>query len=217
MKNYLLTSVFILIMFICGRQLKASENNYQTLMTKYVFQLDSAQNVDQYITLKNIFDRIIEMYPQEWLPVYYSAYCNIQVVYCNQKANQNQSFLDEAKQNLDKISRNKEADQSEINTMYGYYYNALILLNPKENGQKYYSQVMSYYQKAETQNPQNPRPIFLSALFNRNLPSFLQNGKDYCQELDRADLLFQNSTQELLYPHWGISFLNGIKSSCIDK
>ena len=188
---------------------------YVQAMTKTVAKLDSSYTVPLLRQQKNQFDRIASTYPKEWLPVYYSAFCNIQSVYMNPKADGNAILLDEAKEKLSGLDKFQDIDKSEINTLWGYYYTAFISLDPQTNGAKYFGQVISFYKEAIAQNEQNPRPLFLLAFFKTNLPAFMQQGKDLCAELSKAEELYKTENRNSITPHWGEEFLQMLKSKCV--
>lgn len=194
---------------------QAADAVYEQAMMKTVAKLDSSYTVPLLRQQKNQFDRIASKYTQEWLPVYYSAFCNIQSVYMNPKAEGNSILLDEAKEKLSGLDKYQTVDRSEVNTLWGYYYTALISLDPQTNGAKYFGQVISFYKQAIAQNEKNPRPLYLLAFFETNLPAFMQQGTDLCAELSKAADLYKTEDRNSITPHWGEDFLQMLKSKCV--
>ncbi len=189
-------------------------NGYLIAMEKTLIKLDSAKTVSDLQQCKNTFERISLKYTEKWLPIYYIAYSDIQMVYFNAKAENNETILADAKTYIDKLSSFNNADKSEVNTLLGYYYNALIMLNPEINGQKYYNDVIGNYEKAIELNPENPRPVFLLAFFEDNLPPFLRSKRVFCEEIGRTKELYSKEKKSIEKPYWGEHFFNIVAQKC---
>lgn len=187
-----------------------TDSLYHTSMDKALIQLDSVKNVSDLFQCRNLFERIAQKYTDNWQPVYYTAYCDIEMVYYDQKSEQNKGRLEDAKIYLEKLASYSEADKSEISTLWGYYYNALILLDPEVNGQKYFGEVIGAYEKAMEQNPENPRPVVLLTFFEQYLPPFIKSKRDPARERERAKDLFDRQTRTIENPYWGKYFLQQI-------
>jgi hypothetical protein len=184
---------------------------YEQAMEKALAKVDSASSVKDLAAARNQLERISLMYADEWLPPYYMAYADILSVYMGQKS---EKALENAKTNLDKLSSYAKVDKSELNTLLGYYYMALIMLNPATNGQKYFNNVNSSFSKALEQNPDNPRAVYLSAFFEQNLPEGLRSGKDFCAEMSKAKKLYAKEQKSVDKPYWGEYFLNTLLEKC---
>lgn len=218
MKNLsMLLIVFLFTISITSNVYASDDKEFLQTMEKTVNKLDTASSVLTFKSVKNQFERISSKYKDEWLPVYYAAYCDLESIYRGNNSQGNMLLLNDAKDRLDALSANKSVDQSELNTLWGYYYNALIMADPQSNGQKYFSYVISFYKKAIQQDAENPRPVFLLAFFEMHLPAFLQKDKDYCDQFRKANRLFQQSDQQNIHPHWGEKFLSGLLAKCTEN
>ncbi len=214
MKNLVIIISFVLA-FVCSSvYAQSTDAIYEQAMSKAVAKLDSSYTIPALKQQKNQFDRISSKYTKEWLPVYYSVYCNVQSVYMNAKAENSVALLDEAKEKLSALEKFENTDKSEVNTLWGYYFTALISLDPQNNGAKYFGQVMSYYKQAIAEDADNPRPVYLLAFFEKNLPPFMQQGKDFCAELQKAEILYQAEETKTIAPHWGREFLHMLQAKC---
>lgn len=214
MKNLVIIIAVIFASLCCSLFAQSVDAVYEQAMLKTVAKLDSSYTIPLLKQQKNQFDRISSKYTKEWLPVYYSVYCNLQSVYLNPKADNSSVLLEEAKEKLSSLEKYKNVDLSEINTLWGYYYTALISLDPQTNGAKYFGQVMSYYKQAIAENAANPRPVYLLAFFETNLPPFMQQGKDFCGELGKAEDLYKDENSKSVKPHWGKEFLQMLQAKC---
>jgi len=206
-KCYLCFALFAL--FTCSGSVYAA-SEYEKVMGGVLDKLDSAKTIDDLLQCRSQFERISAMYPENWLPVYYVAYSDIQIVFYPGEADK-QQLLDDAKTKLEQLADNAGADLSEVNTLWGYYYNALVMLDP-QNGQKYYQMVLEYYEKAIRQNPENPRPVCLMAFYKQYLPPFLKSEKEIAEGKAKAKELFDKEERTIQKPYWGANFLEWIKT-----
>lgn len=205
--------LFINLLFIGS--LNASAINevdsiYVNAMQKTLLQLDSAKTENTIQHCKNQFERISRVNSNQWMPMYYIAYCNVISVYMNPKSPKSGLLLDEANAYINKLRTFKNADQSEIETLNGFYCTALITLDPQINGQKYFGEVIASYTKAMKINPNNPRPICLLVFFNSQLPSFIQQKIEPKKEVEKAKSLFAQESPNINSPYWGKEYLKVI-------
>lgn len=208
-KFYVLSSL-LFISFTSLSSLKAATFNdpaYTTTMEQTLAVLDTATSVRTLQQCKYTFERISQLDEKQWMPTYYVAYCNILSVYFNPQSEKVSSYLNESKLYLDQLSKYKFVDKSELATLTGFYYMALIISDPQVNGQKYFSEVISHFQKGIQLNPENPRPVCLLAFFNRQMPPFIQIKMDIEAEKEKATTLFDKEPQTTTSPYWGRFYL----------
>ncbi|MDR1920118.1 MAG: tetratricopeptide repeat protein [Tannerellaceae bacterium] len=186
----------------------AADSAYQEAMRTALLSLDATET--NYLPCRNQFERVAQMYPDEWLPVYYMAYCDLQMVFVKVGATDTQPQLDEAKNLLEKLETAPGADPSEVSTLWGYYYMAIITLDAA-NGQKYFPQAIAAYEKAIALNPDNPRPVCLLAFFKQFLPAFMRSDQEIAEGREKAIALFEKESLSTEKPHWGAFFLNMIQ------
>ena len=99
--------------------------------------------------------RIDAMYPGNAAPKYYAALESLNFAVMNPQAEQTESMIAEAQQAITQLEELPEADQSDLCTLKGFLYMVRIVQNPAINGQRYYLDVMNYYEKALKINPDN--------------------------------------------------------------
>lgn len=99
--------------------------------------------------------RIDAMYPGYAAPKYYAALESLNFAVMNPQAEQAESMIAEAEQAITQLEELPEADQSDLCTLKGFLYMVRIVQNPAVNGQRYYLDVMNYYEKALKLNPDN--------------------------------------------------------------
>ena len=99
--------------------------------------------------------RIDAMAPGIAAPKYYIALQSLNFAVMNPHAEQAEGLIAEAEQAISQLEEVKEADQSDLCTLKGFLYMVRIVQDPARNGQRYYLDVMDYYEKALKLNPEN--------------------------------------------------------------
>ena len=99
--------------------------------------------------------RIDAMFPDSIQPKYIMAVQRLNFSVMNPHAPQAENMLAEAEQAISQMEKMKNADPSDICTLRGFLYMVRIVQDPANNGQRYYLDVMQYYEKALKLNPDN--------------------------------------------------------------
>ena len=99
--------------------------------------------------------RIDAMYPDSAVPKYYIALQSLNYAVMNPHAEQTERLIAEAEQAISRMEEIKDAGQSDICTLKGFLYMVRIVQDPAKNGQRYYLDVMEYYEKALKIDPDN--------------------------------------------------------------
>lgn len=60
----------------------------------------------------------------------------------------------------------KANGRSDLATLHGFYYTALIVMNPQQNGPRYYRQALDNFDEALKLNPDNAMARQLQEQFN---------------------------------------------------
>lgn len=184
---------------------------YENTMMKTIIELEKAKSVNELQNCKNQFFRLIKSDSIYWMPEYYVAYCNIMSVYANTKADINPMLLHEANKYIELLQSNKVSDKSELETLKGLYYTAIITLDPEANGQRFYKKVTEAYNNALKINTENPRAMCQQLFFNQQLPSFLQEKYNVKEVVEKAQRVFSKETPTIHSPFWGKEYLEIIK------
>ncbi|MCD7938408.1 MAG: hypothetical protein LUG98_16235 [Tannerellaceae bacterium] len=176
----------------------------EKFLAETVQQLDHVTTQEERIELRNRFERISSMEPDAWLPLYYQAYTDINLFFSAPQTGE--KWLADAEECLEKlreIKRLPKEVQSEIVSLRGYYYFALMALNPAQNGPKYSGNTLGLYGEALKLNPDNPRAIQLNALLQQQVAAFM--GGSYAQlgeDMEKAARLHAEEDKESVLPHW---------------
>lgn len=200
----LISKLVVIVAFVCATNVNAQNPNQfdaQLGTTLRNINSDDAASVSKGM---DELKRIASQYPAAWLPTYYQTLFALQYAVRFPHDNHSSSFLEAAKTGIEALRTKPAADQSEVLTLNGFYYSALIVQNPAQNGQKYYIDAITNYKSAIGANPANPRPRLLLYIFFENMskatgkPSM--NGP---KDLDTIKQLLAREHKTGLQPRWG--------------
>lgn len=187
---------------------------YEELMYSSISKCEQSSRQDKYFECIAELKRIEAMFPNgNWLTDYYIALYEIQATIGNKNPD-NAALLQDAKNYIDKLKLEKEADQSEVSTVEGYYYYALIVANPIQNGRSYYTSVLDSYNRALVINSDNPRALLLLIIFKMNMSKFtgLQLNDDFTSLIEKICVLLDKEDKMSITPHWGTNTYESLKS-----
>ena len=118
--------------------------------------------------------RLEAMQPDSIQPKYQQAVLLLGTV-CSQPQNSKvQQYIEEAQrviQRIEALQPTKATDRSDLATLHGFYYTALIVTNPQQNGPRYYRQALDSFDEALKLNPKNEMAKMLMARFNEGMNS----------------------------------------------
>jgi hypothetical protein len=187
---------------------------YEKILTTTLEKISNTKEITEQYDNVNLLKRLNSLYPNEWRTDYYIAYLDIKLFIAGDHTT-NTSLLDEAEQEIAALHKHKDVNESEAYTLDGYLYYAKIILDPAKNGQLYYKEVLTNYQKAIVLDQNNPRPKLLLALFKQNMAKFMGGANaTFCDELKGIEVTFNNfKPANVNDPKWGYKELLAIESS----
>jgi hypothetical protein len=200
-------AAFILAQINCMAQTSFSSNKTPGKEEYLSTALEKAKSIKNESDLQNSINEIkrIEVLDANyWLPSYYVSYMETtQSFYTT--PDKKEALLEDAKARINKLLDNPLVDKSELYTVLGYYYYAKIAQDPQNNGQLFYKDVITNYQKAIGINPANPRPNYLLHLFEDKMSSFMgKQDSNLCEKLQKDKKLFEDfKVADKNYPNWG--------------
>ena len=151
-----------------------SINAQQMPMQALVGQSLSKLQQDQPETILNCIaelKRIETMFPDSVLPKYQMALQSLSYAVTNPQAPQTENLLSDAAQTIDQMEQMTGANLSDVCTLRGFLYMVRIIQDPAQNGQRYYIDVMTNYEKALKLNPDNTLAQQLQQKFREGMQS----------------------------------------------
>ncbi|MDP5139710.1 MAG: hypothetical protein NWP83_04485, partial [Spirosomaceae bacterium] len=197
-------SIIFLLATISIPVVYAQDSKFEAAMKPLVAEIH-ATRFDQSLTdVSNKMERIAAAEPNEWLPNYYVAYCNIIGSLSEQDDDKKDLMLDKAEKYLEKAAKLSK-NNDELEQLTAYFYNAKLAASPMTGWMRYGSKVEKHLENAKKLNLQNPRVALLEAESVYYTPSTFGGGKDKAKPmLEKAKKLFAEFTpKNELMPNWG--------------
>ena len=212
MKNVILTLAFVLTGIFTFAS-TGFENSMKTSLEKL-----RADNASNYIELAEAFTKIGIEYKDRFEPFYYSAFCYILESWKIEDPTKKKEILTSAKAQLDKANK-LVSNNDELMVMEALYYQAYLLINPREYGNTYSTKAEQLLQTAQAINKSNPRALFLRAQNIYHRPAEYGGGKEkaYPMFKESAKLFKQQSTDNYLLPLWGEDTNKAMIKQCETK
>ena len=208
----LVSKIVVIVALMCATSMNAQNNNQFDAQLKTTL---SNVKADEPISIVKGMDELKRMetqYPDAWLPTYYRVFYALQYAARDPQSDYSSLFLDAVKDDVEALQTKNDVDRSELFTLKGFYYTALITQNPVENGKLYYRDAISCYKSAIGINPSNPRPrILLYMFFDIMSKQTGQPSMNGPKDLETIKELFSKEKQNGLQPAWGGNLIDYFK------
>ena len=200
----LFSKLIVIVAFVCATNVSAQNPNQFDAQLETTLRNVNSDDAASIIKGMDDLKHLALQHPDAWLPTYYQALFALQYAVRFPNDSHSSSFLEAAKTGIEALRTKPAADQSEVLTLNGFYYTALIVQNPAVNGQKYYMDAITSYKSAIGTNPANPRPRLLLYIFFENMSKATgkpnMNGP---KDLDTIRQLLAREHKTGLQPRWG--------------
>ena len=116
--------------------------------------------------------RLEAIQPDSVGPKYQQGMLLLSYVVMHPQDSKAQSYLEEAQHiagKIEALNPTKNTDRSDLATLQGFYYTALIVTNPQQNGPRYYRDALDSFSKALQLNPNNETARELQSKFNEGM------------------------------------------------
>lgn len=185
----------------------SQSEKYVAAMKKNLVQMDTAfknGNIDEIAAIAGSFERIGDAEKTQWLPYYYSAYCQIMYAFIKNDPAQNDDFADKADVSLAKAEA-LEKNNSELSLLKAMSASIRMLVDPMSRYMEYGAKIQGYSSDALKQDPTNPRPYWFNGVSLKNTPEQFGGGCGAAKpQLEKAVQLFSTfKTPTDLHPNWG--------------
>jgi hypothetical protein len=181
-----------------------AQTDYEKAMKSALAEFDSSKTLDDMKAVAAKFERISAVETNQWLPPYYAAFINCVLAFKTQDATQIKLYTDNAQRFMDEALK-RAPEESENHALQGMIYQAIIGIDPMNNGMVYSGKSATSFATAEKLNPANPRPYYLQALSVMYTPEQFGGGKKAASGLfEKAGALFAAFVPSSeISPNWG--------------
>jgi hypothetical protein len=211
MKKSMITMTLVVISMFAF----AGTQRFNKAMKENLTQLRSQSDQINYLELGDKFQSVAEKNENRVEPLYYAAYCYILGSWSIEDIAKKTTILDKAKSEIEKAQK-LSPDNDELLVLEAFYFQAMIMLNPRMNGQIYSGKATSLLMEAQKRNPNNPRAAFLMAQNVYYTPAEYGGGKEKALPLfaKAAELFKKQDSADYLKPVWGAKTNNEMYLKC---
>ncbi|WMI69883.1 M48 family metallopeptidase [Mangrovimonas sp. YM274] len=191
---------FIYIILLLLGSLTQAQSNFEKGMQK-AFNLWEANN---WTEAENLFERIANAEPDQWLPHYYIAQMNSLKSWEEKDAAVLKAQLDKAQEHLN-TAKSISKDNPEILVLQAHVLTNWIVFDGMSYGMKYSAKISELYAKAKQLAPNNPRAVYGKADWEIGSAKYFgQDTSPFCKDLNHALELFATFKPETpFHPTWG--------------
>ncbi len=188
-----------------------AQTNYEEGMQK-AFGLWGENNATE---ASNLFERIANAEPDNWLPLYYAAQVNITSSFGEKNEEKLSAQLKKA-QNLINDATAISKNNPEILVLQALLHTAWVAFDGATYGMTLSGKVIELYTKAAMIAPENPRVVYCKAEWNMGSAKYFgQDTAPFCKDLERALALFENFKPETPFsPNWGKDRAEALLQTC---
>jgi hypothetical protein len=200
--------IIILVLFVTG--VMTSQTNYEKGMQK-AFELWGSNPTEAL----NLFERIANAEPDNWLPSYYAAQINVVSSFGEKDKEKLTAQLGKAQELLN-MSKAISKDNPEILVMEALLNTAWVAYDGATYGMTLSGKITALYAQAQQIAPNNPRVILNKADWAMGSARFFgQDTTPFCVDVERALKLFDNFKPETAFhPKWGKERAEQILADC---
>ncbi|MBN2487126.1 MAG: hypothetical protein JXB34_14220 [Bacteroidales bacterium] len=181
-----------------------SQLSFEEAVQQALEKFDSSKTFDDMKDAAAMFERIAGAEPERWQPHYYVSFINCLLAFKTNDPVQIKQYASYAQENL-AIALKIAPEESELHTLQGMVYQAMLLIDPVNNAMEYSAKANASFETAMRLNPANPRPLYLQALSLMHTPEQFGGGRKAALPLfEKANGLFEAFLPENnIAPNWG--------------
>ena len=183
-----------------------TQNNqdYVMFMSRQKAAMATTTTIAGLQDLANSFERIANAQTDKWHPLYYAAFCYVNMSCKSQAGEDKDKYLDKAQIMLDRALE-IYPDESELMVLQGLLYQGRIQVDPKARGKSFSGKANKALKKAIEFNPENPRAYYLLGLNVLHTPKGFGGGVEAaCPHFAMANEKYKKLVpSHVLDPTWG--------------
>lgn len=173
-------------------------------MSNQVKTMGMTKTVTGLQDLANTFERTANAQTDKWHPLYYAAFCYVNMSFKSQTGEDKDKYLDQAQTMLDRALE-IYPDESELMVLQGLLYQGRIQVDTKARGKSFSGKARKALKKAIEYNSNNPRSYYLLGLNVLHTPEALGGGSAAaCPHFALANEKYKSvAPNHVLDPNWG--------------
>lgn len=183
------------------------EKELDSVITACVKKVNADNSIENIKASSQLMERLTRKY-NTWSSNYYLLYFKTLIVRNSKDSEEAQNAYNSINSTFDDVLKMSSTNRqkSELYTLKGFLYLTILSSNPMKYGRDLSGKVTELFTKATSVYPENPRPIYLNALFQDGMSKFFNSKYNHCEDLLLANKHFVveiNERENYLLPTWG--------------
>lgn len=170
-----------------------------------VDDLDSAKNMNEWLSASNRLGLIAKKYSNQWAANYYACYSLTVLSFMEKDGKKKDAYLDNAEVFLNKTKEDYKTENDEIYVLTAMYDNARLAAQPAIRYMTFGKLFNKNIEKAKSLRTNNPRIYYLKGNSIYYTPKMFGGGaKNALVHFEKAKMLYQNVPKDDIFkPYWG--------------
>ncbi|MBB5639024.1 hypothetical protein HDF26_001261 [Pedobacter cryoconitis] len=214
MKNLTKSITLILVLISLNSFAQNVNPKFSQAIKTGLDMVAAAKGGEDYLKAENYFERIAAVETKEWIPSYYSAYCNLYAGYNTASKELKDQYWDKALQEIDKANA-LSANNSEIYALKGALEFMKMSVDPRSR-MYFMGNSAESLEKAIALNPENPRIYLIKGQDTFYTPEAFGGGKEKAKPiLESAVAKFAIfKPVNTIEPNWGAESAKALLAQC---
>jgi tetratricopeptide (TPR) repeat protein len=195
-----------IVLFLSFKGFAQNNEKLNLALQKGLVMIDSAKGEKGYQDAANYFERIAAAEQKQWLPAYYTAFCQLHTALLGKQTTEiKDAVYDKALAFVDKADA-ISPDNSEVYALKGYVVFMKMSLTPQARAMTMIPEATGIISKSIALNSENPRAQLMLGQTTFYTPEAFGGGKLKAKPLlEAAKAKFDKETSTGLNPSWGKS------------
>ncbi len=211
MKRVLIFTLWLFLAVFARSQ--SATNGYVRAMQQQVDGIDTLHTTAEWVARAQAFERIAQAEPQEWLPLYYAAFCYTQAFNFEDDEKRQKHYCEQAEHFIARAEA-LQPNHSEIILLKSIAASLRLRLSPLLNGPRYGRWADELLNRAQQLDPNNPRVYVHCASQLYFKPAIWGGDKQKAREMvEKAEQKYKTfRPASSLHPDWGRTTLRYLRS-----
>lgn len=225
MRNQSKSLIFVLCFFYFSILYSQQFDNFgekklDSIIKLCIRKIDREESISNMKWAVNIMERVTKI-NNSWSSNYYSSYFNlIAAMETKEEEKKNRYYNSFIKSyNVAEDLSKTDKQKSELLTLKAFLNIDLLTNDPLKHGRELSGTIAKLFEDALKLNPENPRAIYLDALFKIGMSNFFNNKEDFCDRFLFANKQFVKElmfSDDYLMPLWGADHNSSLLLKCYD-
>ncbi len=217
-KIWLTICIFLSGTLFVNGQSSISEQKLDSIIQVCIAKIDAEETLGNMMWSANMMERVVNL-NNSWSSNYYLCYFYLLVAMEMDNEDQKMVYYNSFMKQYEVAEKLAKTDQekSELLTLLAFLKIDLLTVDPLKYGKELSGEITDLFNEAIELFPNNPRAIYLNAIYKTGMANFFKKEGNFCNEFLQANKLFIKAyvhQDNYLLPKWGAEHNSVLIMSC---